>query len=175
MSSIFMKVCVISMRILRKKNFEEQPELFDFIGDVKNGECLNVWTLLNNKTITSCYTCVAAQKTTVYYFRRDQFFEALEIGLSSSRPMILEFIKKLPIFEAMSSSVILSNIGKFEKVILKYGDKISKTGDKASHAYILMEGNLSVKKTVPYTQVSSISRNLIIQADQKFRKINRTV
>lgn len=171
--SIFLKVGDISMKILRRKNWEEDRANFDFVGSARGGDGLNTWTLLNNKTILSNYTCVAAEDTEVYFFKRNQFFEGLEIGLNNSRPVILEYIRRLPIFGQINLFHILRNIAQFEKVVYQYGKVIARPGPPADHAYILMDGNVIVQRTVPFQTISSISLQLYNSQDKKQRRVQK--
>lgn len=119
------------------------------IGEVGQRESYGVWTLLSNKNLLASMTGIAACKTKVSFFKRKHFFEALEMGLTSKRPEILNILWNIPVFSEIPRFQILGNISKLRLIEMKYGDILTEEGKEANAVFILKSGDIDVRIKFP--------------------------
>jgi CRP-like cAMP-binding protein len=127
---------------------KEREKRLDEIGSLVRGESYGVWSLLNNKVILRSMTGVAKTNVKVYYFKREHFFEALSMGLSSSQPAILRVLMNLPVFARLPRYLLLSNISKFKLIKKTFGQSICQEAELAKSVYLIKSGSLKVRKNL---------------------------
>lgn len=124
------------------QNLEENCEKIGYLG---KGDSYGLWTLLSNKVMVRSMSGIASTDTKVSYFRRNHFFEALMMGLTSRKPEILRVLWNLPVFSKIPKFQILGNISRLRLCTYKYGEALAEEGEQASFAFILKTGKLNVK------------------------------
>lgn len=143
--TIFEKMKSVLSETMTRNNLKNSIENFDKIGFLEKGDSYGVWTLLNNKVMVRALSGVAVTETRISYFKRNHFFEAMEMGLTSKKPEILNILWNLPVFSKMPRFQILGNISKLKLVKLKYGEVVAREGEDAEFVYILKKGKINVK------------------------------
>lgn len=147
--SIFERMQMVLKSTMVKNSLKNLEGNCEKIGEVRQRESYGVWTLLNNKNLLTSMTGVAGCRTKVSFFKRKHFFEALEMGLTSKRPEILNIMWNLPVFSEIPRFQILGNISKLELFEMKYGDVLTEEGLEGDAVYILKSGSLDVRDNFP--------------------------